>query len=378
MLDTHTPRTSARPGLGLAAVSAAPEAIAFAAANSWIRAALQCRFNINPLFEAAGVDVSANGIPRIRKAALVQLMQQCVLQAAPAFHYPLVMGDLFAFDHLPALETFLATSPTLRQAMPALAWAAKALPSLSLHVEEGPEVSALVVSMDLPTDNPRVRGFFVEGALAGINKFVRLAIGDSHEALHIEVEHDPGPQSLACESQFKLPIRVNQARNAVVFQSSLLDRPLPGSVPGLHQRAQELIAQQLPAEEPDSITAQLEGIFRRHPSLLGQGIERMAERLTLHPRTLQRRLHAEGQVFADIQARCRHDIAVVTLKEGRVDIEALSEQLGFSDRHSFTRAFRRWTGLAPSEYRRQHQAHGLPRHAPPNPDLTARPAPTRT
>jgi len=72
---------------------------------------------------------------------------------------------------------------------------------------------------------------------------------------------------------------------------------------------------------------------------------------------LQRRLHAEGQVFADIQSRCRHDIAVVQLKDGRTDIEALSEQLGFSDRHSFTRAFRRWTGLAPSEYRRQHLAH---------------------
>ena len=357
MLDTPSPRISARPSPALGAVHSAPEAIPFAAANSWIRAALQCRFNINPLFEAAGVDVSANGMPRIRKPALVQLMQQCVLQAAPTCHFPLVMGDLFAFDHLPALETFLATSPTLRQSLPALAWAGKALPSLSLHIEEGPEVSALVIGMDLPTDSLRVRGFFVEGVLAGINKFVRLAIGDSPDALHIEVEHDPGPQRLACESQFKLPVRINQARNAVVFRSTLLDSPLPGSVPGLHQRAHELIAQQLPAEEPDSITAQLEDIFRRNPGLLGQGIERMAERLALHPRTLQRRLHAEGQVFADIQARCRHDIAVVTLKEGRVDIEALSDQLGFSDRHSFTRAFRRWTGLAPSEYRRQHQAH---------------------
>jgi len=373
MLDIQPIKTSARhPGLPLPAAPSAPDAIPFAAANSWIRAALQCRFNINPLFEAAGVDVSASGMPRIRKAALVQLMQQCVLQAAPASHFPLVMGDLFAFDHLPALETFLATSPTLRQSLPALTWAAKALPSLSLQVDEGPEYSALIVNVDLPADSPRVRGFFIEGVLAGINKFVRLAIGDSPEALFVELEHDPGPQRLACESQFKMPVRVNQTRNAVVFKSTLLERALPGSVPGLHQRALELIAQQLPAEEPGSITAQLEEIFRRHPGLLGQGIERMAEKLGLHPRTLQRRLHAEGQVFADIQARCRHDIAVLTLKEGRTDIEALSEQLGFSDRHSFTRAFRRWTGLAPSEYRRQHQAH-----RPASVDQTQRSAPNK-
>jgi AraC-like DNA-binding protein len=357
MLESIPQRINAQPGSSLAHSGVAAEAIAFAAANSWIRAALQCRFNINPLFEAAGLDVGTSGVPRIRKAALVQLMQQCVLQAAPNAHFPLVMGDLFAFDHLPALETFLATSPTLRQSVPALAWASKALPSLSLHVEEGPEVSALIISVDLPSDIPRVRGFFIEAVLAGINKFVRLAVGDSPQACHVELEHDPGPQRLACESQFKMPIRINQARNAVVFNSALLDLPLPGSVPGLHQRAQELIAQQLPAEEPGSVTAQLESIFRHHPSLLGQGIERMAEKLSLHPRTLQRRLHAEGQVFADIQSRCRHDIAVVQLKDGRTDIEALSEQLGFSDRHSFTRAFRRWTGLAPSEYRRQHLAH---------------------
>lgn len=362
MLATNAHRTQPLQSAGSAPHGAAQEAIPFAAANSWIRAALQCRFNINPLFEAAEMGVGASGVPRIKKPALVQLMQQCVLHAAPNAHFPLVMGDLFAFDHLPALETFLATSPTLRQSIPALAWAAKALPSLSLRVDEGPEVSALILDVDLPSDIPRVRGYFIEAVLAGINKFVRLAVGDGLEACHVELAHDPGPQRLACESQFKMPIRINQARNAVVFKSTLLDKPLPGSVPGLHQRAQELIAQQLPAEEPGSVTAQLESIFRHQPHLLGQGIERMADKLSLHPRTLQRRLHAEGQVFADIQARCRHDIAVVQLKDGRTEIESLSEQLGFSDRHSFTRAFRRWTGLAPSEYRRQHLAHQEPTH----------------
>ena len=80
----------------------------------------------------------------------------------------------------------------------------------------------------------------------------------------------------------------------------------------------------------------------------------MAARLELHPRTLQRRLQAEGQLFADIQARCRFELAVTSLKTGQQNIEELSDMLGFADRHSFTRAFRRWTGLAPTEFRRQH------------------------
>jgi AraC-like DNA-binding protein len=39
-------------------------------------------------------------------------------------------------------------------------------------------------------------------------------------------------------------------------------------------------------------------------------------------------------------------------------MESLSADLGFSDRHSFTRAFKRWTGLSPSAFKRQQLAGG--------------------
>lgn len=250
MLDTFAPTSSSTHARESDAdlKSAAPQAIAFCAANSWVRAARHCRFNIDPLFSSAGVEVDSAGVPQIRRGALVKLMQQCVLQAAPQSHFPLVMGDLFAFDHLPVLETFLATSPSLRQALPALKWVGKALTNVSMRVEEGPELSALIIEVDMLADNPRVKGYFTEAILAGIHKFVRLAIGDSAEVLHAEISHDPGPQRLACEAQFKIPVRINQARNAVVFRTALLEQPLPGSVPGMHQRAHQLIEQQLPAQ----------------------------------------------------------------------------------------------------------------------------------
>jgi AraC-like DNA-binding protein len=329
--------------------------IAFAAANAWIRAARLCRLEIEPLFQAAGVDMSAAGTFHVRKQSLVTLMQQCVWRAAPEAHFPLIMGDSFAFDHLPAFDTFLSTTPTLRQALPALRWAGVALPSLTLSLDESQPVSALIIEVDLPTDDPRVLGYFVEAALAGLNKIVRMAVGDMSAVVsHIEVMHDPGPQKLACERLLQLPIRINQPRNAVVFNSQLLDTPLPGAVPGLHRKAHELIEQQLPNRVINRLSDQLERAFHKSPSLLGQGIERMARRLELHPRTLQRRLREEGQLFADIQARCRFEMAATALKSSGSDIESLSDRLGFSDRHSFTRAFKRWTGLAPSEFREQH------------------------
>jgi len=45
-------------------------------------------------------------------------------------------------------------------------------------------------------------------------------------------------------------------------------------------------------------------------------------------------------------------MAQSALREPRCHIETLSTELGFADRHSFTRAFKRWTGLSPSAFRR--------------------------
>lgn len=330
------------------------DTLPFVGTTTWVKAAMHCRFNIAPLFRAAGLDTQGPA-PQIRTEALVGLMNDCVAAAAPTMHFPLVVGELFAFDRLPELDTFVATSPTLRHALPALDWVRFLLPTLHLRIEETGPQAALLVDVALPTDDERLKGFFVECVFATINRIARLALGDAALAEGVYLRHDPGPARAACERQFKVPVHVRQPRNALVFPSRMLDMPLPGAMPGLHEQAQSAIAQQLPASATDGLVGAIEHALMASPAMLGQGIERMAERFKLHPRTLQRRLRDEGQVFADIQARCRFQLAVTALKGDATDIETLSERLGFADRHSFTRAFKRWTGLTPSEFRQRER-----------------------
>jgi AraC-like DNA-binding protein len=334
--------------------SARHELIPFVGANAWLKAAMHCRFNIDPLFSAAGVDLNADNVALVRKSALLKLMQQCVDMAAPNNHFPLVMGEHFAFDHLPALETFLATSPTLRHALPALEWAGTVIPGMSLRVEEQGATTALILDVDLHDAkvSATLRGYFVEAIFAATSRIVRLALGPHTMIHHIEMRHQPPPRFFEMTVGYPAPMRTGQARDAAVFATRMLDMPLTGASPGLHQRAQELVRQQLPATE-DKLDKQLERAFRQQPALLGQGLERMADRLGLHPRTLQRRLREEHQQFTDIQTKCRLDMARAGLLSTHCDIESLSAQLGFADRHSFTRAFKRWTGLSPSAWRRQ-------------------------
>lgn len=338
----------------LAARASANDVIPFAAANAWIKAAMQCRFDIDPLFQAAGVALNAGNVAMVRKCALVQLMQQCVDRAAPRFHFPLVMGESFVFDFLPAIETFLATSPTLRHALPALHWAGMTMPNLSLRIEEHGDESALLLHIDAVDAEPSVRGYFVEAVFAAICKIVRVSMGTIPLIHRIEVQHQPEPRFVALVAELHAPIHGGQARNAAVFATRLLDLPSAGASPNLHRHAQALVRQQL-SEDSDHVIDLLERTFRQSPLLLGQGLERMAERLGVHPRTLQRRLRDEGQRFTDIQARMRLDIAKAALSARHCDMEVLSADLGFADRHSFTRAFKRWTGLSPSAYRRQQR-----------------------
>jgi AraC-like DNA-binding protein len=232
------------------------------------------------------------------------------------------------------------------------------MPYLAMRVEEHGAESALLLELETPPDTDvRLRGYVVESIFASINKVLKLALGEMKLIHAVDIRHWPNQQFMARVSEFPFPVRGGQGRDAAIFATRLLDMPLPGASPNIHQRAQELVQQQLPNRD-DHVVALLERTFRQSPALLGQGLERIAERLNLHPRTLQRRLKEDGHQYTDIQARVRLEMAKTALGGRQCDMEALSAELGFADRHSFTRAFKRWTGLSPSAFRRQQQTGG--------------------
>ncbi|MEM7303294.1 MAG: AraC family transcriptional regulator ligand-binding domain-containing protein [Pseudomonadota bacterium] len=74
--------------------------------------------------------------------------------------------------------------------------------------------------------------------------------------------------------------------------------------------------------------------------------------LGVTPRTLMRRLEAEGTSFQSIKDGLRRDMAIRELQSGNRSIEEVSQDVGFSSASNFHRAFRKWTGANPSEYRK--------------------------
>jgi AraC-like DNA-binding protein len=77
-----------------------------------------------------------------------------------------------------------------------------------------------------------------------------------------------------------------------------------------------------------------------------------ARAMNMTPRTLIRRLDADGTSFQSIKDALRRDIAIRDLQAGRKSIEAIALDVGFSSAANFHRAFLRWTGSTPRSYRR--------------------------
>lgn len=81
-------------------------------------------------------------------------------------------------------------------------------------------------------------------------------------------------------------------------------------------------------------------------------LEDVARELAISPRTLHRKLEAEGESFQKIKEELRRDIAIHTLTRTDTPIKQISGDLGFADQASFQRAFAQWTGRPPGTWRR--------------------------
>ena len=116
----------------------------------------------------------------------------------------------------------------------------------------------------------------------------------------------------------------------------------------LEAHAQRMVAalgraSSIEARVTRTIAAELRG---GEPSL-----SRVARQLAMSPRTLQRQLEAEHTSFAEVLDRTRRDFADIYVRDRQLALTEVAFLLGFSEASAFTRAFQRWYGVAPSQFR---------------------------
>ncbi len=159
------------------------------------------------------------------------------------------------------------------------------------------------------------------------------------------------------EAWFRCPVAWGGSEFEMTFDADVLDRPLPRNDPRLFaylaQQSERLLAA---VPQTDSTSAHVK---REISAQLASGEPRqdqVARRLALSARTMQRRLASEGTTFAAIVDEVRRERAELLLADAHLTASEVTFLLGYSEPAAFFRAFKRWTGQTPQEWRARMRA----------------------
>jgi len=146
-------------------------------------------------------------------------------------------------------------------------------------------------------------------------------------------------------------LRFNQPNNALSFSKSLLHRPIRSqtTLPLDSQDFYEQLQETAPASD---LVKSLRQYIRFHLQSGPVPIEIAAEAAGTSARSLQRRLAEIGLSYSCLVDQVRFELAVEWLKDPTVQLVDIAFELGYTTPANFTRAFQRWAGVSPSEFRR--------------------------
>ncbi|GAB3378325.1 AraC family transcriptional regulator [Lysobacter fragariae] len=151
---------------------------------------------------------------------------------------------------------------------------------------------------------------------------------------------------------FGAPLRFDEGATAIVFHSRHLDMPLLQDEASLRvflQRSPyDLLSRR---EHGHHLSARVRRMFSDSDDGPAVDLDAAAARLAMSPQSLRRHLQQEGNSFQSLKDHWRRDLAVGLLAETTLSIAEIARRTGFSEPSTFHRAFRKWTGLAPSAYR---------------------------
>jgi AraC-like DNA-binding protein len=157
------------------------------------------------------------------------------------------------------------------------------------------------------------------------------------------------------EDHFGCPVKFGTRHNKLFFRVEDVNQPFVTHNPDLL----ELIAPQLEAElkqqlADKSFKEQVKGVLKK--LLAGQRprLEDIAHELRISTRTLQRRLLDEGLTFHAVVEEARRELAQLYLRQDSLELNDTAFLLGYEDPNSFIRAFHKWEGTSPGEWRSTH------------------------
>lgn len=171
--------------------------------------------------------------------------------------------------------------------------------------------------------------------------------------LRVQLQHPRPPNAEQYDAFFGLGVEFGSEVTAITLPRWSASLPVvrhdPSLFAYLSRHAEGLLAR-LPPQGASTAT-RVRALVTENLRSGNPNQDLVARRLGIGQRTLQRRLKDEGTTFADVVDDVRRELATLYLAEPRLAVYEVALLLGYSEPSAFFRAFRRWTGRTPHDYR---------------------------
>jgi AraC-like DNA-binding protein len=163
------------------------------------------------------------------------------------------------------------------------------------------------------------------------------------------------------EAVFACPVEFDGNESEIWFDGAVLDLPSPRWDPDLLHLHEELAEKRLSGLKRQDLVERVRTVFSQRLELENCELEDVAKQLGMPPRRLRFELTRAGTSFSDLLSEFRYAVARKLLRTTDEPIENIVYLTGFSEPSTFYRAFKRWSGMTPVQYRERRRS--TPREA---------------
>lgn len=222
---------------------------------------------------------------------------------------------------------------------------------VELSVTEG--YSSLAIVIESGIDMPRKRVLFIESIISGIMRFATMLSNSRFDDVVVSLDYPPPSYAPQYEIRLGLPVGFCKTRCSVELPEKFLRQKINTS--NIYAQAVlkyqcEMIAANFYTHYTASARVRWHLVESR---LLQSSVKAVAKALSMSERTLRRKLVVENTSFSVLKDEVSCTLAEEYLRSTEFSLEDIALLVGYSERNSFKRAFRRWKGISPKEFRAQ-------------------------
>lgn len=305
-----------------------------------------------PLFKEAGLDTNSLDNPLVRypiREGILAWTRASEMLEDPAFG--LTIAKVWQPSDFHALGCAIMASATLRDALNRLIRYNSVVYdviSYSLAEHDG----RATLSYDPVHDALDEPAILEDTRWAVVLDGCRRIYGADLNPLEVSFWHGE-PKSGLEEflAYFRCPLRFDEPVARMIFPVDVLDRPLPAANRELALTLDHSLSSHLAKLQHDDIVSRTKTAISNNLPSGNATIQAVAATLHMSPRNLQRKLSAEDTTYRKLVDTVRQELAESYLTQEDFTIAEIGYLTGFSSQAAFTRAFKRWTGLTPMDYR---------------------------